>query len=714
LKHNNFYLLILNFFKLYIKRNSLVKNSIKIEDEESNVSFDEEGSFANSSESSQGVIELEWDHVPDNKVDKITKYDDDKIEADEDKFDVINEKDNKPYLYFSKLVDDNFYNYIIDQSRIFVKEKMEKKCISEESVKKIQNRITVDMLKKTISVQLLMGIIKLPRIRFYWSRLQRFQNSIFPKIMSYNDYNHISKYLHFNNNAHCTNLQDKLFKISPVISYLNKKWSEHTPPNHKEEFCIDETMLGFRGRLGIRQYVPSKPVKYGIKIYALASSMNGYIKRWIVYTGKKYNGHSPAEVVQEFSDHVPEKAHFYFDGLFSNINVFTFLNQKNIFYTASVRKNRKGFPKTPKKKDIEKHQTIYFKHEKMTYVQFRDNKIMGVVSNFYGPTNITVLSKKNELIDRPLMIYKYNQAARGVDKNNQISSFYFSNRRTIKWYKKLFYYSIEVSISNAYVMYLADKNKKMNLLDFHLAVVDGLSGVKMIEEEHTKPPQHRLHGKHFLRKLPNNLQRDCKVCSNRSIKRITTNFQCEVCRKSMCPTTCFKKYHTLMNYKENNTSTNEKSLPGLDLKENLAGLDLKENLPSLDLKENLPSLDLKENLPLLDLNENIPELGLKENIPGLDLKENIPGLDLKENLPEIDLNENLHEIDLNENLPDIDLNEQIISYSSCLNGLTDYWGLGIGDWGLGIGDWAQSPIPNPQSPIPEKFIFLNIFFIFLI
>ena len=44
-------------------------------------------------------------------------------------------------------------------------------------------------------------------------------------------------------------------------------------------------MVGFRGRFAAKQYMPSKPTKYGIKAFVLADSMHGYVLNTLVYTG---------------------------------------------------------------------------------------------------------------------------------------------------------------------------------------------------------------------------------------------------------------------------------------------------------------------------------------------------------------------------------------------------------------------------------------------
>ena len=50
--------------------------------------------------------------------------------------------------------------------------------------------------------------------------------------------------------------------------------------------AIDEAMIPFKGRLKFKQYMKDKPTKWGIKVFVLADSQTGYVKRLQVYTGK--------------------------------------------------------------------------------------------------------------------------------------------------------------------------------------------------------------------------------------------------------------------------------------------------------------------------------------------------------------------------------------------------------------------------------------------
>ena len=69
---------------------------------------------------------------------------------------------------------------------------------------------------------------------------------------------------------------------------------------------IDEMLVGFRGRCRFRQYIPSKPNKYGIKIYALVDAKMYFLHHLEIYAGKQPDGpyslsNKPANVVRRLT-----------------------------------------------------------------------------------------------------------------------------------------------------------------------------------------------------------------------------------------------------------------------------------------------------------------------------------------------------------------------------------------------------------------------------
>lgn len=63
---------------------------------------------------------------------------------------------------------------------------------------------------------------------------------------------------------------DRLAAIRSIFEHIVKNCQDVYIPY--ENLTLDEELVAFRGRCGFRQYIPSKPAKYGIKIYALVDN----------------------------------------------------------------------------------------------------------------------------------------------------------------------------------------------------------------------------------------------------------------------------------------------------------------------------------------------------------------------------------------------------------------------------------------------------------
>ena len=61
---------------------------------------------------------------------------------------------------------------------------------------------------------------------------------------------------------------------------------------------------------------------------------------------------------------------------------------------------------------------------------------------------------------KPIEIRDYNLNMRGVDRADQLISYYSIPRKTIKWYKKIAFYLLDVCTLNANILYNQCNNKK--------------------------------------------------------------------------------------------------------------------------------------------------------------------------------------------------------------------------------------------------------------
>ena len=96
----------------------------------------------------------------------------------------------------------------------------------------------------------------------------------------------ICKLLHFIDNESLPKYQGplRLFKIKHVICHLNIKFQNLYLPH--QNIAINESLTLWKGHQSIRQYLPLKASKFGIKTLELCESRTGYLWCFLVYTGK--------------------------------------------------------------------------------------------------------------------------------------------------------------------------------------------------------------------------------------------------------------------------------------------------------------------------------------------------------------------------------------------------------------------------------------------
>ncbi|KAL6465104.1 hypothetical protein MHYP_G00252370 [Metynnis hypsauchen] len=111
--------------------------------------------------------------------------------------------------------------------------------------------------------------------------------NIFRATMSLQTFQMISRVLRFDNR----DTRAKSDKLAPIRDVW-EKWVQLLPLmfNPGLEVTVDERFLPFRGKCPFRQYMPSKPGKYGIKIWAACDAKNSYAWNLQIYTGKSTSG----------------------------------------------------------------------------------------------------------------------------------------------------------------------------------------------------------------------------------------------------------------------------------------------------------------------------------------------------------------------------------------------------------------------------------------
>lgn len=79
-------------------------------------------------------------------------------------------------------------------------------------------------------------------------------------------------------------ISDRLYQIRPYLDYLQDKFEGENYLS--QNVPIDECIVPFKGRLGIKQYIKDKPNEWDIKAFLLCDSMSAYCFRFEIYIAR--------------------------------------------------------------------------------------------------------------------------------------------------------------------------------------------------------------------------------------------------------------------------------------------------------------------------------------------------------------------------------------------------------------------------------------------
>lgn len=372
--------------------------------------------------------------------------------------------------------------------------------------------------------------------------------------------------LHLVDNEKRTN-NDKLYKLGNLHQKLNINFYKAYTP--ERNLAVDEQMIGTKCRVSFLQYMPAKPKKFGIKLWALCESSSGYCLQFQIYKGKELDtpekGLSHRVVMDLAQNYFHANYHIYMDNFYTSPDLFVALAAMDTYACGTIRKNRGQFPTNFKDSKLKRGESLYIQTDDLLAVHWFDKRDVFMLSTIHGTGSVEVQRRGDkETIQKPLMISKYNTHMGGVDLCDQLLSSYSMQRKSKKWWKKVFYRLIELSVLNSLVIYkkLNPRYSKNNRAHLYFREVLVHELVQELLDERADPHSTqvegrgrptdvdsvRLRGKHFATSIYP-ARKTCSVCGyktknaqGKQIRKKTSNF-CKVCNLPICKD-CFSGFHT--------------------------------------------------------------------------------------------------------------------------------------------------------------------------
>ncbi|XP_065355992.1 piggyBac transposable element-derived protein 4-like [Calliphora vicina] len=246
--------------------------------------------------------------------------------------------------------------------------------------------------------------------------------------------------------------KDKAAPIRDVFEMVNSNLRAHYRPY--ESITVDEQLFGFRGRTRFTQYMPSKPAKYGIKIWWACDSKTFYPLQGQIYTGKIDN----ARDVKQGERIVKELVGMYknsgrnvtMDNFFTTLSLAKELATWKLSVVGTIKKNKRYVPEEFKpSRTREVASSLFGFSEGVTLVSYVPAKNKSVVLLSTMHKNKITSGPQN----KPEIILYYNETKGGVDTMDKMLSQYSTKRSTFRWPLALFFNILDTAALASFIIY---------------------------------------------------------------------------------------------------------------------------------------------------------------------------------------------------------------------------------------------------------------------
>ena len=331
------------------------------------------------------------------------------------------------------------------------------------------------------------------------------------------------------------------------------------------DLTVDEQLVPFRGRCPFRQYIPSKPAKYGIKVWWCCDSATSYPLNAEVYLGRQPNevrDHDQgARVVKTLvSPWYKSGRNVVGDNLFTGIALAEELLTQGLTYVGTMRKNKRDIPPSMIAKSNDELSSTFAFDGNKTLVSYVPKKRKSVVLLSTMHHDKAVDGPKQ----KPEIILHYNSTKSGVDNMDHLACVYSCKRKINRWPMVLFFNILDTAAIASFVIWMCnnpDWNKSSKAIrrrQFIVSLGESLV-VPLIRRRVDNPAQLRRPIMDAIQLLEldsgeletrserpppaNRTQGRCHLCP-REIDRKTRKF-CDKCHRPACPAHSVNKSNVL-------------------------------------------------------------------------------------------------------------------------------------------------------------------------
>ena len=352
-----------------------------------------------------------------------------------------------------------------------------------------------------IGLLLWTSLVQLPNRRSYFVGSEIYSQPNFTKHTTRARFEQLLTMLHFTNKEKIPDsllsAERFLAQLGNLITAVNENCKRYIIP--AASLSIDEMMIKFYGRSVVRQYIKSKPTKYGIKLWALCCACCGYSLTQKMYLGSSAGAVSGRDVVLQLTEPYYDRGHVIFcDNFFSHLDLAAYLKSRKtgLVGTSSINSLPADLkylvdrmhPLTWAFKWFNYEAKIKFQNNSTTQhleaneavslvvwmdkkYRSKDKKVVFITNCVPSiPTNSSQFQEKNirdqffkfsrQPIPSPPVLKAYNNRMGGVDLHDKLVGLHQIPLSSMRGYVKVFFHLLDSAVVNAWILFKTTRQAK--------------------------------------------------------------------------------------------------------------------------------------------------------------------------------------------------------------------------------------------------------------
>ncbi|XP_025109310.1 piggyBac transposable element-derived protein 4-like isoform X1 [Pomacea canaliculata] len=315
-----------------------------------------------------------------------------------------------------------------------------------------------------------MGLVHLRRIDDYWSDSSSLKTVYARSLMKRDRFKAILAFLHLNDNdaliAAGEEGHDTLHKIRPVYDHLRCVFKSLYVP--EQDISIREIICPWKGRGEMNACRMDAPSECGMQIHEMCENSSGYIYDFEVQAGERGESTSSAAVCYRLLTPLKNKGYTVFMGSYYCCPALAEkLASEDIMVVGICCKDRLGMPEDLQQSVLQTGEQMYRRKGQMLALKWHQDNDVYMLTTMHRPVMVHVKSGTQDGI-QPAALVSFTKNMAGVDRNSEVFGFMPAYCHTLKWWKKLFFYLLALTVMQAHTLhskYLKTKSQKPWLVD---------------------------------------------------------------------------------------------------------------------------------------------------------------------------------------------------------------------------------------------------------